>query len=129
MLSPLFQEKCDVLRGLVYDYDDFYDNMPDYFDYDDPHQYDGDPDYFQYEHRTGSYQTVNNVVSTVSPGCFCDRDSPSRTRSDEPINNVLVHPNWMTLVAPVMGTAKPGPGPINHSTLLFVYHQRARWPQ
>ena len=31
-----YQEKIDILSGLVYDYDDYCDSCPDYFDYDEP---------------------------------------------------------------------------------------------
>ena len=48
-------------------------------------------------HRTGSDQTVNTVVSTVSQGGPCDEDSPPRTGSDKPFNSVVC-------------TSPPGPG-------------------
>ena len=32
-----YQEKIEALSGTIYDYDDVCDNLPDYFDYDDPY--------------------------------------------------------------------------------------------
>ena len=37
-----FQERCDILSSLVYDYDDYCD----YFYYDEPCDFDGYPDVF-----------------------------------------------------------------------------------
>ena len=31
-----YQEKIDILSGLMHDYDDYCDSRPDYFDYDEP---------------------------------------------------------------------------------------------
>ena len=35
-----YQEKIDIIRGSVYDYDDYCDSCPDYFDYDEPNDFD-----------------------------------------------------------------------------------------
>ena len=34
-----YQEKIEVLNGTIYDYDAVCDNLPDYFDYDEPYDY------------------------------------------------------------------------------------------
>ena len=33
------QQKIEALSGTIYDYDDVCDNLPDYFDYNDPYDY------------------------------------------------------------------------------------------
>ena len=46
-----YQEKIEILSGTMYDYDDYCDNLPDYFDYDEPydweelHGFDGPVEY------------------------------------------------------------------------------------
>ena len=41
-----FQERCDVLSGSVYDYDDYCDDSPDYFYYDEPGEFNACPDIY-----------------------------------------------------------------------------------
>ena len=43
-----FQERCDTLSGSVYNYDDYCDNSPDYFDYYEPGDFDGYPDVYRF---------------------------------------------------------------------------------
>ena len=46
-----YQEKIEILSGTMYDHDDYCDNLPNYFDYDEPydweelHGFDGPVEY------------------------------------------------------------------------------------
>ena len=82
-----YQEKIDILSGSVYDYDDYYDNCPDYFDNDDPGDFDdvyGFVEPVEYgmwdglhgpdgpggednSYQTGSGDPIAGVVSTSGP--------------------------------------------------------------
>ena len=70
-----FQEKCDVLRGSVCDYDDYfydgqYDENPDYFDYDDPGDFDSYPDVYGFL-EPDDYALCHDLHGLDDCGVYC----------------------------------------------------------
>ena len=99
-----YQEKIVILSGSVYDYDDYCDNCPGYFDYDDPGDFDdvydfvepveygmwdgfqgsSDPGRADDSDRTGFSGPITSAGCTSGPDGTCDCNRSPSLGTDGP---------------------------------------------
>ena len=77
-----YQEKIDILSGSVYDYDDYCDNCPIYFDYEYPGYFDDGHGFVE----PVEYGMWDGIHGLDGPG---GEDNSYRTGSGDPIAGVV----------------------------------------
>ena len=117
----MFQEKYTALSGSVYDYDDYCDDRPDYFDYDEPGDFDSYPNECgfiepnEYEH---------DLHGLDDCGMYCVSQSDAGV-SGIPENGYFPSVSPVSSPSALSTPGSPAPGPLlNEATGSFLQHCR-----